>query len=56
MPVTKWPNFFALLNGDNVLTGLEMSKAYGSGSGGIRIRSALTEWTSSPLEKLNDAF
>jgi len=37
-----------------VLTGLEMTNAYRNGSCGMR--SALSEWTNSYLEPLNEAF
>jgi len=43
-----------LLLGNHVLTGLEMTDAYRNGSCGMR--SALSEWTNSSLEPLNEAF
>ena len=45
---------FQILLGNHVLTGLEMTNAYRKGSCGMR--SALCEWTKSPLEPLNKAF
>ena len=45
---------FELLSGNHELTGLEMTDAYRNGSCGMR--SALSEWTNSSLEPLNDAF
>ena len=45
---------FELLMGNHVLTGLEMTDAYRNGSCGMR--SALSEWTKSSLEPLNEAF
>tara|TARA_Y100001968_G_scaffold303879_1_gene318416 strand:- start:249 stop:815 length:567 start_codon:yes stop_codon:yes gene_type:complete len=45
---------FQILLGDHVLTGLEMTNAYRNGSCGMR--SALSEWTNSSLEPLNEAF
>ena len=45
---------FELLMGNHVLTGLEMTDAYRHGSCGMR--SALSEWTNSSLEPLNEAF
>lgn len=45
---------FEILLGNHVLTGLEMTNAYRNGSCGMR--SALSEWTSSSLEPLNEAF
>ena len=45
---------FELLSGKHVLTGLEMTDAYRNGSCGMR--SALSEWTNSSLEPLNEAF
>jgi len=45
---------FQILTGDHVLTGLEMTNAYRNGSCGMR--SALSEWTNSSLEPLNEAF
>ena len=44
----------ALLSGEHVLTGLEMTKAYRNGSCGMR--SALNDWSKSSSEKLNEAF
>ncbi len=43
-----------LLSGNHELTGLEMTDAYRNGSCGMR--SALSEWTNSSLEPLNEAF
>ena len=43
-----------ILSGNHVLTGLEMTNAYRNGS--CALRSALAEWTNSPLEELNKAF
>tara|TARA_B100000965_G_scaffold390876_1_gene398355 strand:- start:197 stop:766 length:570 start_codon:yes stop_codon:yes gene_type:complete len=43
-----------LLSGNHELTGLEMTEAYRKGSCGMR--SALSEWTQSSLEPLNEAF
>jgi len=45
---------FELLLGNHELTGLEMTEAYRNGSCGMR--SALSEWTNSSLEPLNEAF
>ena len=45
---------FELLSGNHELTGLEMTDAYRNGSCGMR--SALSEWTNSSLEPLNEAF
>ncbi len=45
---------FELLSGNHELTGLEMTYAYRNGSCGMR--SALSEWTKSSLEPLNEAF
>ena len=45
---------FELLSGNHQLTGLEMTYAYRNGSCGMR--SALSEWTNSSLEPLNEAF
>ncbi len=45
---------FKLLSGDHDLTGIEMTDAYRNGSCGMR--SALSEWTNSSLEPLNEAF
>ena len=45
---------FELLMGNHELTGLEMTDAYRNGSCGMR--SALSEWTNSSLEPLNEAF
>ncbi len=45
---------FEILSGKHELTGLEMTDAYRNGSCGMR--SALSEWTKSSLEPLNDAF
>ena len=45
---------FQILSGEHVLTGLEMTDAYRNGSCGMR--SALSEWTNSSLEPLNEAF
>ena len=45
---------FELLVGNHELTGLEMTDAYRNGSCGMR--SALSEWTKSSLEPLNEAF
>ena len=45
---------FELLLGNHELTGLEMTDAYRNGSCGMR--SALSEWTNSTLEPLNEAF
>ena len=45
---------FELLSENHVLTGLEMTVAYRNGSCGMR--SALSEWTKSSLEPLNEAF
>ena len=45
---------FELLTGNHELTGLEMTDAYRNGSCGMR--SALSEWTKSSLEPLNEAF
>ena len=45
---------FELLLGNHSLTGLEMTDAYRNGSCGMR--SALSEWTNSSLEPLNEAF
>ena len=45
---------FELLMGNHELTGLEMTHAYRNGSCGMR--SALSEWTNSSLEPLNEAF
>ena len=45
---------FEILSGNHVLTGLEMTDAYRNGSCGMR--SALSEWTKSSLEPLNEAF
>ena len=45
---------FQILLGNHVLTGLEMTNAYRNGSCGMR--SALSEWTKSSLEPLNEAF
>ena len=45
---------FEILSGNHVLTGLEMTVAYRNGSCGMR--SALSEWTNSSLEPLNEAF
>ena len=44
----------ALLSGEHVLTGLEMTKAYRNGSCGMR--SALNDWSKTSSEKLNEAF
>ena len=44
---------FELLVGNHELTGLEMTDAYRNGSCGMR--SALSEWTNSSLEPLNEA-
>ena len=45
---------FELLKGNHELTGLEMTDAYRNGSCGMR--SALSEWSKSSLEPLNEAF
>ena len=45
---------FELLLGNHELTGLEMTDAYRNGSCGMR--SALSEWTNSSLDPLNEAF
>ena len=45
---------FEILSGNHELTGLEMTDAYRNGSCGMR--SALSEWTKSSLEPLNEAF
>jgi len=45
---------FEILSGNHELTGLEMTNAYRNGSCGMR--SALSEWTNSSLEPLNEAF
>ena len=45
---------FQILSGEHALTGLEMTNAYRNGSCGMR--SALSEWTNSSLEPLNEAF
>ena len=45
---------FQILLGNHVLTGLEMTNAYRNGSCGMR--SALSEWTNSSLDSLNEAF
>ena len=45
---------FELLQGNHELTGLEMTDAYRNGACGMR--SALSEWTNSSLEPLNEAF
>ena len=45
---------FQILSGHHELTGLEMTNAYRNGSCGMR--SALSEWTNSSLEPLNEAF
>ena len=45
---------FKLLSGNHELTGMEMTDAYRNGSCGMR--SALSEWTNSSLEPLNEAF
>ena len=45
---------FELLSGNHELTGLEMTEAYRNGSCGMR--SALSEWSKSSLEPLNEAF
>ena len=45
---------FELLSGKHELTGKEMTDAYRNGSCGMR--SALSEWTNSSLEPLNEAF
>ena len=45
---------FQILLGTHVLTGLEMTLAYRNGS--CAMRSALNDWTNSPLEKLNESF
>ena len=45
---------FNILSGNHELTGLEMTYAYRNGSCGMR--SALSEWTKSSLEPLNEAF
>ncbi len=45
---------FQILLGNHVLTGSEMTLAYKTGS--CAMRSALNDWTNSPLEELNDAF
>ena len=45
---------FNVLSGYHDLTGLEMTDAYRNGSCGMR--SALSEWTKSSLEPLNEAF
>ncbi|WP_269606353.1 hypothetical protein [Prochlorococcus marinus] len=45
---------FAILSGNHELTGAEMTDAYRNGSCGMR--SALSEWTKSSLEPLNEAF
>ena len=44
----------SILSGKHHLTGLEMTIAYRNGSCGMR--SALSEWTNSSLEPLNEAF
>tara|TARA_B100000945_G_C20238066_1_gene528564 strand:- start:193 stop:366 length:174 start_codon:yes stop_codon:yes gene_type:complete len=45
---------FDILLGNHELKGIEMTVAYRNGSFGIR--SALSEWTKSSLEPLNEAF
>ncbi|PYE01081.1 hypothetical protein [Prochlorococcus marinus] len=45
---------FNLLSGDHELSGKEMTDAYRNGSCGMR--SALSDWTQSSLEPLNEAF
>ena len=45
---------FEILLGNHELTGIEMTNAYRNGSCGMR--SALSEWTKSSLEPLNEAF
>ncbi|WP_320674122.1 hypothetical protein [Prochlorococcus sp. MIT 1341] len=45
---------FQILLGTHKLTGLEMTIAYRFGS--CAMRSALNDWTNSPLEDLNEAF
>ncbi len=45
---------FQILLGTHQLTGLEMTLAYRHGS--CAMRSALNDWTNSPMEKLNKAF
>ncbi len=45
---------FEILLGNHELTGFEMTNAYRNGSCGMR--SALSEWTNSSLEPLNEAF
>ena len=44
----------ALLSGELILTGIEMTDAYRKGS--CAMRSALNEWTKSSSEDLNKAF
>ena len=45
---------FQILLGTHVLTGIEMTLAYRTGS--CAMRSALNDWTKDPLENLNEAF
>ena len=45
---------FNILSGDHELSGKEMTDAYRNGSCGMR--SALSDWTQSSLEPLNEAF
>ena len=45
---------FSLLSDEHELTGREMTFAYQNGN--CAMRSALNEWTKSPLEELNEAF
>ena len=45
---------FEILLGNHELTGVEMTDAYRNGSCGMR--SALSEWTNSSLDLLNEAF
>ena len=45
---------FGILLGSHELTGLEMTDAYRNGSCGMR--SALSDWSKSSLEQLNEAF
>ena len=40
--------------GNHVLTGIEMTDAYRNGACGMR--SALSEWNKSSLERLNETF
>ena len=44
----------ALLSGEHILTGIEMTDAYRKGS--CAMRSALNEWTKSSSDDLNNAF